>query len=286
MNENIIRLFSEGKSFLIAVSKNAKIDGIASALALALSLIQKGKSVTVCTESTLPDIKSLVGADKISQKLELGGNILKVSFPYKEDAIDKVTYNITDDKFNLLIEPKQGSAPLNSQQVQFSIVGGTVDVVVTIDTPNLESLGNLYLENADSFIREKIINIDRRFDNKQYGVENIVDKQSSSTAEIIVRLVQSLRWDFNPDIATNLYAGLTSATNNFTSFSTNAQSFETASTLLKNGARKISLNSARQQQSAPTEGVIKPTEQIVKQSPKPVVQDWLKPKIFNGRGES
>lgn len=286
MNENIVRLFSEGKSFLIAVSKTAKLDGIASALALALSLIQQGKSVTVCTENTLPESKSLVGSDKISQKLELGGNTLKVSFPYKEDAIDKVTYNITDDKFNLLIEPKQGSAPLSSQQVQYAIVGGTVDLVVTIDTPNLESLGNLYLENADSFVRERIVNIDRRFDNKQYGVENIVDKQSSSTAEIIIRLLQGLRWDLNPDVATNLYTGLTSATNNFTSFSTNAQSFEAASTLLKGGARKLALNQPRQSQTVPTEGVIKPAEQDVKQPQKPTVQDWLKPKIFNNRGES
>lgn len=306
MNENIINLLNEGKSFLIAVSKTAKIDGIASALALALAFTQQGKSVSVCTENTNPDNKTLVGADKISSRLELGGNILKVSFPYKEDSIDKVTYNITDDKFNLLIEPKQGSAILDSQQVQFAVVGGTVDTVITIDTPNLESLGNLYLENPDIFAREKIINIDRRFDNKQYGVENIVDKQSSSTAEIVVKLLQAVRWEMNPDITTNLYAGLTTATNNFTSFSTNAQSFETASVLLKNGARKMSFNSMRLSQSIAdssvmTEGVEKQSQQGVggvirplnnmvndqknqsqKQQQKPSIQDWLKPKMFKG----
>lgn len=241
MSPNLLKLFADARSILIVISKNAKIDGLAASLAFSIAAITQGKTVYVCSEALLPEGKNLAGYDKVATTLQLGGNILKVAFPYQEGAIDKVTYNITDDKFNLLIEPRQGQAALTANNVQFSYTGGAVDVIITIDAPNLESLGNIYLENPDIFLHEKIVNIDRRFDNKNYGVENLVDKQSSSTSEIVVRLLQGLRWEINPDSATDLYAGLSAATNNFTSFSTNAQSFEVASYLLKQGARKIAM---------------------------------------------
>ncbi len=254
MNENIVRMFNSASHILVAVSRNARIDGVASALALALAAISQGKGVTVSTEAQTGEAGRLVGSDKISQSLDLGGNVLKVSFPYSDGAIDKVTYNITDDRFNLLIEPRKGTAPLSSENVKYSYTGGQVDLIVTIDTPNLEALGNIYLENPDVFARDKIVNIDRRFDNKEYGAENMVEKQASSTAELILRLLETLRWDINPDIATNLYAGLSAATNNFTSFSTNAGSFETASKLLKYGARKVPMGMARARPATPAFG--------------------------------
>lgn len=239
MNENTVRLLNEAKSILITVSKTARLDGVAAALALSLGAISQGKTVRVCTEAPLEESRRLVGADKISPALDLGGNVLKVSFPYRDGAIDKVTYNITDDTFNLLIEPRTNTAPLESKDVRYNYTGGTVDVILTIDAPNLESLGSLYLDNPDVFVQDKIVNVDRRFDNKNFGAENIVDKQSSSTSELVVKLLNLLRWNINPDMATNLYMGLSAATNNFTSFSTNAGSFETASILLKLGARKM-----------------------------------------------
>ncbi|MFA6005493.1 MAG: hypothetical protein WC775_03320 [Patescibacteria group bacterium] len=251
MNPNLMKLFSQARSVLICISKNARIDGIASGLAISIAAVSQGKTVFICSEAQTSEAKNLVGIDKVSKNLQLGGNILKVSFPYQEGAIDKVTYNITDDKFNLLVEPRAGQLPLASDNVQFSYTGGAADVIVTVDSPNLESLGNIYLDNPDIFVQEKIVNIDRRFDNKNYGAENLVDKQSSSTSEIVLRLIQGLRWDLNTDIATDLYAGLSAATNNFTSFSTNAQSFEAASLLLKSGARKIPVAAARPQQPYP-----------------------------------
>lgn len=312
MNNDLITLFSKAKSVLIVIGKTAKLDSLAAGLALQLALVSQGKSAKVCSESQISeDSSKLIGVGTISKTLDLGGNVLKVSFPYVDGSIDKVTYNITDDRFNLLIEPRAGQAPLKNNDVQSSYTGAEVDVIVIIDVANLESLGDLYLENPDVFVREKLVNIDRRFDNQQFGVHNLVEKQFSSTSEIIVKLLQGLRWDLNPDIATNLYTGLVASTNNFTSFSTNAQSFEVASYLLKSGARKIPLSSLKQNlgpaiatgpasfnSSAPVAPIFqnqppifssgtkpvenkpvenKPTENSPKKQPP---QDWLKPKIF------
>ncbi len=242
MNENLLKLFENAKTILITVAKNAKLDGVAAALALSVAATAQGKNTYVCTAAQLEEVQKLVGGDKITNALNLGGNTLKVTFPYRDGAIDKVTYNITDDTFNLLIEPQAGTDPLESKNVHYSYVGGAVDLIITIDAPTLDALDSIYLDNPDVFVQEKIVNIDRRFDNKNYGAENIVEKQASSTSELVLRLLQGLRWNINPDIATNLYAGLAAATNNFTSFSTNAQSFEAASVLLKSGARKLPMN--------------------------------------------
>jgi len=316
MNKNTLKLFNDAKNILIVTAKNVKIDSIAAVLALGLAAVQQGKSTKICTEADSSVVKKLVGSDKISTELDLGGNILKVSFPYTDGSIDKVTYNITDDHFNLLIEPRQGVLPLKAKQVQYSYTGGQIDLIITIDTPDLKLLGNIYLNHPDLFQREKIINIGRRFDSKQFGVENIIEKNFSSTSEIVLKFFQILRWDINPDIATNLYAGLISATNNFTSFSANAQSFEVASFLLKNGARKITLGikpsrpepRAFKQPDVPktktpfpdqTETSVQPAstavfsqtkvepkiekpeaEESTSQSTEQPPQDWLKPKIF------
>ena len=177
MNENTVRLLKSASSVLIAIGKQAKRDGFAAALALYVSLTQEGKSVHICTEADVSQAEGLIGVDKIERALALGGNVLKVSFPYSDGAIDKVTYNITDDRFNLLVEPRQGQATLDSKNVLFSYTGGAVDAIVCIEAQSLESLGNLYMENPDIFDQQKIINIDRRFDNNSFGIENIVEKQ-------------------------------------------------------------------------------------------------------------
>lgn len=301
MNQDLIVLFTNAKAAVIVVPKTAKLDSLAAALALQLAFASRGKNAQVCSEVTVSQANQLVGSGQISPTLELGGNTLKVSFPYQDGAIDKVTYNITDERFNLLIEPRSGQAPIKNKDVQFSYTGAETDIIITIDTPSLEALGDIYLENPDVFLRDKIVNIDRRFDNQQYGAFNLVEKKFSSTCEIIIKLLESLRWDLNPDMATNLYAGLVTSTNNFSSFSTNAQSFEAASYLLKNGARKVPLGSQRM--SPPSgmastlpssrvaippagqnvfqrqEEVVKP-QQTSQQLPKQPPQDWLKPKIF------
>ncbi|PJE62489.1 hypothetical protein COU88_04750, partial [Candidatus Roizmanbacteria bacterium CG10_big_fil_rev_8_21_14_0_10_39_6] len=238
MNENTVRLLKNASSVLIAIGKQAKRDGFAAALALYVSLTQEGKSVHICTEADVAQADGLIGVDKIERSLALGGNVLKVSFPYSDGAIDKVTYNITDDRFNLLVEPHQGQEALDSKNVRFTYTGGAVDVIVCIEAQTLESLGNIYMENPDIFDQQKVINIDRRFDNKNFGVENIVEKQYSSTSEIVYDVLSLMRSTISADAATNLYAGTAVATNNFSSFSTNAHTFETVSSLLKLGARK------------------------------------------------
>lgn len=232
----LIETINKGVNGTIVLAANPSVDAIAAATALYLGLTKAGKNVSL-TCST-PVNSDLHGSDKIGTKLVNGGDNLVIAFPYEDGSIDKVDYNIKDMMFNLIITPRPGYPKLDPSKVQYSYSGGSVDFIITIDTPNLNSLGKLYKENEKEFSSSAVINIDRHLVNDFYGRVNIVDKTASSTSQIVLRAMKDLQIAIDKDMATNLYTGLVAATNNFTSYSVNADTFEAAADLLKLGAIK------------------------------------------------
>lgn len=237
--KNIQDLLGRFKSGIIALQANPSYDGVAAATGLYLALTKMGKHMSiVCATKPQHD---LVGVDKIQQGLAAGGNHLVISFPYREGTIDKVDYNIASNTFNLIIIPNSETQKINPQDVKFSYTGGKVDFIITVDVPNLNSLGALYTENQNEFQGKNIINIDRHLINNNFGTINIVNKSISSTSELILNVMEGLNIEIDKDIATNIYNGMLAATNNFSSYSVNPTTFESAAKLMKQGAVKKQL---------------------------------------------
>lgn len=311
---------SQKNSGVILLGQNPQTDSIAAALVLYQALTKLGKNVSIA--SSTPVQSTLAGVDKIQSTLQTAGNNLVISLPYQDGSIDKVDYNIQGNRFNLIITPKEGFPKLNEKEVQYSYIGGTFDFIFTVDTPSLKNLGNIYADNQRQFEGKTIINIDRRLTNSYFGTVNVVNKTASSTSEIVINVLKALQVEIDRDIATTLYAGISAATNNFTSYSVNAQTFETAAALLKLGAvKRQPASGIRTPQQpfgtnpnlqAPYNNYInapdherqpiaqKPQEVVAQpqQEPKPIEEvekapqqgkqdapeDWLKPKIFKGGG--
>ena len=89
----------------------------------------------------------------------------------------------------------------------------------------------------------KLICIDHHASNDSYGDLNYVDKDASSTCELVYNLL--IRFQqikdikiINKDIATCLYTGLATDTGNFSYSNVHASSFEMAKNLLVLGAQK------------------------------------------------
>ncbi|MFA5128949.1 MAG: bifunctional oligoribonuclease/PAP phosphatase NrnA [Patescibacteria group bacterium] len=82
-----------------------------------------------------------------------------------------------------------------------------------------------------------IINIDHHRTNETFGVLNILDPESSSTAEIVFSLFEQLNFSFSKDAATLLLTGLITDTANFSNPATTFSSLEAAGKLLARGAR-------------------------------------------------
>lgn len=233
---HVAEVIQKSSSGAIILPANPSPDAIAAATAMYLGLIKLGKNIAIVCDATPKS--DLVGADKIQSQLATAGDNLVISFPYTDGAIDKVDYNIQGDVFNLVITPRPGQPKLNPQQVKYNYSGGTVDFIITIDAPNLHSLGKAYTENKNNFQGKNIINIDRHLVNDFFGTVNIVNKTASSTSELALQFLRDIESEIDRDMATNLYSGLSGATNSFTSYSVNAQTFETAAYLLKMGAIK------------------------------------------------
>ena len=297
------------RSAVIVIPPNPSIDAIAASTSLYLALNKMGKTVSIaCSQKVQSD---LVASDKIQNIIGAGGDSLMVSFPYTDGAIDKVDYNIQGESFNLVVTPRPGFQKLDPNQVKFSYTGGLVDVIFVIDSPTLNSLGTIYTENQNQFNGKDIINIDRHLTNAYYGTVNYVNKTISSISELILSILQTLGTEIDRDMATNLYAGSAASTNNFTSYSTNAETFEHIATLLRLGAVKkafkkpvsatvtqtMSFQSPPMRQQLqvinslpgrnpeiPKSGPIESIEKEVTTEKPQTSQEWLKPKIFKGGG--
>ena len=309
----IHEIVNKGVSGIIIIPPSPTTDAIAASTSLFLALTKMGKNVSlVCQNKPESD---LLAADKIKNQFATGGDSLMVSFPYTDGAIDKVDYNIQGESFNLVITPRPGFAKLDPSQVNYSYTGGTVDFIVVIDSPTLNSLGTIYSDNQNHFNGRDIINIDRHLTNAFYGSVNLVDKTASSISELVLSVLQELKLEIDRDMATNLHTGMAAATNNFTSYSVNADTFEHVASLLRLGAVKkmVKRPASPQPHFSPPQPVMqKPKIQMPqKMSASPSVesqpvtpieevelekqstdqafenkspQDWLKPKIFKNGG--
>ncbi len=303
----IFEVINKGKSGVIIIPPNPSIDAVAAATSLYLGLTKTGKNVSLaCSQKPVSD---LTAVDKFQTGIGAGGDSLMISFPYTDGAIDKVDYNIQGEFFNLIVSPRAGFSKLNQNQVSFSYTGGVVDFIIVIDSPTLNSLGQIYNDNQNQFTGHDIINIDRHLTNAYFGTVNFVNKTISSISELVLTVLQNIKVEIDRDIATNLYSGVASATNNFTSYSTNADTFENIAALLRMGAVKKTFKkpvSTPPRIIPPTPQIVNPNSSIgpsvetqpvtpiekVEKEKQPGQQqfeeknpsDWLKPKIFKGGG--
>lgn len=285
-------ILNKGKMGAVIIPPNSSIDLIASATSLYLTLVKKGITTSlICATKVEAD---LFGVEKFQTSPSAPGNNLIITFPYTEGSIDRIDSFIENDKFSLIIVPRPGFKKLDPQNVEFSYGGGSFDFIFIIGAPTLNSLGAIYQNNASLFQGREIINIDRHFTNTNFGTVNLVRKDISSLSELIYQIIKELQLEIDKDIATNLYYGIAAATNNFTSYSTTADTFQTLAELLRAGAVKKIFKKQVNESSLPQQlspfrdsKKTKNIEDIEKENQTEETKtpsEWLKPKIFRGSG--
>ena len=277
----------KAKHISIVTCKNPTVDSLGSSLSLYLGLLGIGKTVTVaCPDPITVEFSNFVGANKLETKMGGKRNFV-VSLDYQEGSIEKVSYNIEGNKFNLVIEPRMGFEDFSADKVHYTHAGGQADCIITVDTPNLENLGSLYEENKAMFGEIPIINIDSHKDNSLYGAINFIDTNVSSLTELIAVVMSFLGVKLSEDIATNLLNAIEETTDHFQSDKVNARTFEVASVCMKAGGKRFSMN---KNQNDVIQEVVSEENQTVSEIPQGEIkqeqpksaqaEDWLKPKIF------
>lgn len=285
-------LLDKAQDVLVVTHEHPTADSIGSALAVYLGLVGLGKRVTVaCPDPVTVGLSSFVGVNKFTQ--ELGKKNFVISLDYVDGSIEKVSYNIEGDKFNLVVEPRTGFEPFTQDKVHFSNAGTAADVIVSLDTIHLGGLKKLYETEKDLFATKPVINIDHHGSNTNYGAVNLVDTLASSTAEIVAHILSGIGVKLTVDIANNFLNALYGATNNFTNAGVSAAAFEVAAVCSKAGAKKFAPSASEE---APSVEVARDiglpmTPKVAPVQPAPLApskapEDWLKPKIFKSSSVS
>ncbi|MDD4802975.1 MAG: DHH family phosphoesterase [Syntrophomonas sp.] len=108
-----------------------------------------------------------------------------------------------------------------------------VSTVIFLDCSDEERTGDQMVNILKT--REYTINIDHHQSNAMFGNLNYVDDKASSTAELVLELLQHLGVKISPDIASALYSGILQDTGGFMHNSTSSATFHNAAELLDKG---------------------------------------------------
>lgn len=233
-------LLEQQQTIGIAVGRNPKLDQMAAALGLYLSLSQAGKNVIVASATEpLVEVSSLVGIDKVKTALSSESGDLIVSFPYTTDAegqgeIQKVSYTTENNRLNIIVKAGEKGLSFSEKDVKFDRSGSLPTLLFVIGTPRLSDLGNLF--NPDQLKDTKIVNVDANTENQGFGDVVLVAHLASSVSEEMANLLFSLDFPLDIDTAQNLLLGIAQATDNFQHSKTSYLAFEMAGELMKIGA--------------------------------------------------
>jgi len=235
IHEQILEGIKKSKNTLITFRKNYSLDSVVSAIGLYFILKKMGKLADiVSTDFSMPDAwKFLPQADIVSNIAEL--RQLIVSLDIKEAGLDQFSYNVEKGKLNIFISPKIGVFQNENLSTSFSRY--KYDLIIILDTPDLDSLGRIFQNNTDFFLHTPVINIDHNPANEEFGHIRYIDPTAISTSEILYDLFEKMEKNYiDEDVAQCLLAGMIYETKSFKTGNVTPKSLNNAKSLIELGA--------------------------------------------------
>ena len=105
-------------------------------------------------------------------------------------------------------------------------------VLVAVDCASAERLWEQPVHEGARLV----VNVDHHQDNTRFGDLNLIEPDASSTAEVILGIVEGAGWPVTRDVAEPLYVGLVTDTGRFGYSNTRARAHRVAATLIEAGA--------------------------------------------------
>ncbi|MCL5676163.1 MAG: hypothetical protein M1120_03495 [Patescibacteria group bacterium] len=282
------QILNTAPNILLLLKKDPSYDETAASLGLFLALINNNKKAVLCSPGDLTVAYSdLVGINQI--KKEIGGKNFVISLDYQEGAIEKVSYNIDNNKFNLVIIPRQGSSwEISPDKVQFLHQAGDFGLIIALNISGKEELNTIYPNEQSLFTKIPIFTISNLINNN-ITENGIIMPQAASLSEIIVRILQELSLNFDNDAAGNFLKGIYQATDNLLGDKLSPETFEAVAACLRYGGQiPVKKTADFDKNAGETLSHLAHPKINVSQADgdgnggnKPP-EDWLKPKIFKG----
>jgi len=234
--EQIHQLVNEKKHILVTFQKNGGSDAIASAVALVAFLTALGKRVDIVVdEFSLPEKLSFLKIARTFQNKFSHLQKFILSVNVTDTGLEELSYDVKEGTLRIYITPKHGS--LSQEQVTTAQTDFTYDLIITVDTPDLTSLGKIYTDNTGLFFSVPIINIDHHTSNEQYGQINLIDYTLATCAEVLYDMFHTLGEEhMTKEVATALLTAMIDTTRSFTTEHVKPNTLRTASKLMTLGA--------------------------------------------------
>jgi len=249
--QQITELINRSRNILITTPNQDSGDASAAALALLIVLKQNSQPADVVVSERIKNKLNFINA---SNQFKTAVSALKkfiISVNISKNKINEFSYDIKDDQLNIFIVPEKGQ--LNQKDIAVNSGNFKYDLIITINCADMESIGNLYINNTDFFYNTPIINIDNNPANEYFGQINLIDLNSASCAEITYELIKNCYpKSLTEDIATCLLTGTIIKTKNFRQPSITPRSLNLAAELIDLGADKNAINQNLYHKSLPT----------------------------------
>ncbi len=236
--QQIFEQIKKANNILITFRKTWNGDSVASGLAMFLFLKKLGKEVNIAAEKFDSGklFSFLPAYNEIKDSVD---NLRKfiISLDITNTKVDQIKYKIEDNTLNFIISPKDGL--FTEDDISSRSSGFKYDLIIALDTADLESLGQIYDNDTEFFYKTPIINIDHHSENEEFGQINFIELTAVATGEILFSLFESYSRDLiDEDIATCLLAGMISKTRSFKTPNVTPKALLTASQLISMGARR------------------------------------------------
>jgi len=235
--QQTVELIKKSQRFLIIGHQNPAGDCLGSMLAFSAILKKLDKDVDAIITDPVSQIYSFLPKLSEVKKEPTLSNDLVIKIDTAKKKVDKISYNMEGDTLNIVVTPEKET--IDPADVNFGKGILNYDVVIMLDTPDIERLDSFYDDHAETFFQTPTINIDHHASNEYYGKINLVDVTATSTAEILVSLCEALGANLmDPDIATCLLCGVVEDTKSFRNSHTTPKSMTVAAQLLAAGGRQ------------------------------------------------
>jgi phosphoesterase RecJ-like protein len=236
--QQVFEQIKKANNILITFAKNWSGDSIASALALLIFLKKIGKNVDVVAEKAEQSrlFSFLPSYSAIKNNLD---NLRKfiISLDIRQTKVSQIKYKVEKETLDFIISPADGF--FTKDDISTKTSGFKYDLIITVDTRDLESLGKIYDNDTEFFYKAPIINIDNHPSNESFGQVNLVELTAISVTEILFALFENYSRDIiDEEIATCLLAGMISKTRSFKTPNVTPASLSIASQLISMGARR------------------------------------------------
>jgi len=237
IEQQIFATIDQAKKILIVFNRSWSGDAVASALAFYLWLKKNNKEVDIVAEKpTNSSIYSfLPNFSLIKPSLE---NLRKfiISLDISNAKVSQIEYQVDNAKLDFIISPKDGF--FKNEDISSRSSGFKYDLVISLATPDLESLGSIYDSDTAFFFETTIINIDHQAANDNYGQINLINVNAVATSEILYSLFEQNNTKLDGDIATCLLTGLITATKSFKTANITPRTLNIASELINHEGRR------------------------------------------------